>query len=253
MSIFGLTTGGVGAEGVQRGGVLLLKRRALGVDLGLAAPDGRPVGLPTREGAEDLARLVPLGNEWQDLIVREAVVVAVGTVGAAAPTFGLKEAVLVAIGAMAAALPAFGLEFLRRRNTLNTRWDDRLLEESAKLVVAARKLRAVAQRLLRDADESAASIDRDQDLRSLLALDDDLRIQAELVRLLGKKPTATLARQVVRDAYNVRRIAEGKEDSRPGADLPVTRMMKSLTEFYRAVRVELQVDDASDVAEDPLD
>ena len=79
---------------------------------------------------------------------------------------------------------------------------------------------------------------------------------AEELRLLGNTKVQKATRDVVHHVYSVRVFGEERRDPRandyPGTD-PIGRLRDSLQQFYIAVRVQLQAEDAENVLHGDVD
>lgn len=157
-----------------------------------------------------------------------------------APLLGFFGAVA---GASLAGYIAWRTSNSRMAADIQARWDSALLERSTDFVTAVRSLRHHAERFAR-------STDKDRRRAQLDEAQEQLRVLAAQLHLVGSRRVQIAARRVAHHAYAVR--VEGEEGRDPRADdypgqKPVSRLNDALQEFHRAVRVQLRAPDPEDV------
>lgn len=155
------------------------------------------------------------------------------------------SAILLVLGAGIGFLPTYLTDRRRERSQLATRWDVSLHAQSAEFVASARKLRHLASRLTPAPQNGGLAQQVDEEHAKLRAL-------AEQVGLLADKGLQTAVRTVVRHAYAVREVAEGRPDPRAGqyTGQPDERLKAALRDCRRATRVQLRVAHPDDLAEE---
>jgi hypothetical protein len=129
---------------------------------------------------------------------------------------------------------------------IRARWEAALMDRSSDFASATRAVRHLAERFDRSGDED----------RQRAALDIHhvkVRTLTEELRLVGSPQVQATARKVQHHLYSVRVQGEELRDPR-AADYPDTtpigRLNDALQEFYRAVREQLNADDAENVLHD---
>lgn len=166
-----------------------------------------------------------------------------GAVSWFAPLAGFLGAVL---GASLAGFVAWRTSNSRMAADVQARWDGALLERSTDFVMAVRSLRHHAERFARSTDKDRRRVQLDE-------AQEQLRVLAAQLHLVGSRRVQVAARRVTHHAYAVR--VEGEEGRDPRAEdypgqRPVSRLNDALQEFHRAVRVQLRAPDAEDVLHD---
>ena len=158
---------------------------------------------------------------------------------------GLETSILaVIVGAIIGFVPSYLMEMRRERSLLRSRWDSPLFELCSDFASTARGLQELCLRRARigtDVHLSDEINDEHQKLRTL----------SERLRLLGNRDLQFAVRCIVRHAYAVREVSEGRPDPRqeefPG-QTPHQRFGEALQSFYVAARRQLQVIHPSDIA-----
>jgi len=152
---------------------------------------------------------------------------------------------LVVVGAAVAFLSNYLTERRKERSAFQTRRDASLFTLSADFAAAAREL----VHLVMQVDDG---VEPRPDAHKIDAARLRLRTLMEQIRLLGGIEVQTAARLVVRHVYAMRVVlVDGGPDPRadefPGVG-PQERVHRALREFYVAVRRQLQVADADQLA-----
>jgi hypothetical protein len=161
----------------------------------------------------------------------------------------------VLLGAVIGFVPNYLLERRRERAQMLTRWDSALFQLCSDFTESARSVDELAQRLSRGhgrAKSAATAGTGEASVAERLAAEHlRLRSLGEQIRLLGSHDVQVASRWVVRHAYAVRQIAEGRGDPRE-AEFPDRsardRLRDGLDALYLAVRVQLRVPGARVVA-----
>ncbi|MEU8819984.1 hypothetical protein [Actinoplanes sp. NPDC048796] len=161
-------------------------------------------------------------------------------------TTGLSQVILVLlpvlVGAAVGAVPAIAIERSRVRTTLDTRWDTALHQTCAQFAVTARTLIDIAEELpeadARRRQEAVATMARERGRLHVLLAE---------IRLLADARVQLAARQVVRHTWAVQKVAIGAGPAGDGA-APRERALAGMFEFYRAVRLQLRVPEADELA-----
>jgi hypothetical protein len=151
---------------------------------------------------------------------------------------GLETSIVaVIVGAIIGFVPNYLMDVRRERSLLRSRWDSALFDLCSDFASTARGLQELC---LRQADN-----------RTDVRLSDDineehqkLRTLSERLRLLGDLDLQLAVRWIVRHAYAVRKVSEGRLDPRqeefPGQS-PNQRFGEALQAFYVAARKQLHV------------
>jgi hypothetical protein len=162
-------------------------------------------------------------------------------------TTGWPQVVLVLlpvlVGAAVGAVPTIAIERFRIRTTLDTRWDAALHQTCAQFAVTARRLIDLAESLpsMTDAGgrrDTVATMTRERGRLQVLMAE---------IRLLADVRVQLAARRVVRHTWAVQQAATTPG---PGADCaaPRERALITMFEFYHAVRRQLRVPEADELA-----
>jgi hypothetical protein len=143
----------------------------------------------------------------------------------------------VVVGAIIGFVPNYVMDIRRERSTMRSRWDAPLFELCSEFASAARGLQELCLRKAStETDDRLADDINDEHRR--------LRTLSERLRLLGNFDMQVAVRWIVRHAYAVREVSEGRPDPRqeefPGQS-PNQRLGEALQTFYVAARVQLQV------------
>ena len=162
-------------------------------------------------------------------------------------TTGWPQVVLVLlpvlVGAAVGAVPTIAIERSRVRTALDTRWDAALHQTCAQFAVTARRLIDLAEAL-----PGTADADRRRDaIATMLRERDHLQVLMAEVRLLADVRVQLAARRIVRHTWAVQQAAIG---AGPATDCaaPRERALAGMFEFYRAVRRQLRVPEADELA-----
>jgi hypothetical protein len=143
----------------------------------------------------------------------------------------------VVVGAIIGFVPSYVMDVRRERSLMRSRWDSSLFELCSEFASTARSLQELCLRRAKIQTDTRLDDDIDEEHRRLRTL-------SERLRLLGDLDLQTATRSVVRHAYAVRAVAEGRPDPRedefPGQS-PNQRLGESLQNFYTAARTQLQV------------
>jgi hypothetical protein len=156
----------------------------------------------------------------------------------------IATTVPVIVGALIAFVPNYLLDRRRERMELRKRWDSHLFELCSQFASSARGFQELCLQWMHRRKPSG-------NLHQ--ALDDEhqlLRTLSEQVRLLGDTELQLAVRWVVRHAYAMREVAEGRDDPRGGefTTAPFERFGDALQSFYHAARLQLHVPNAAHVA-----
>ncbi len=151
---------------------------------------------------------------------------------------GLETSILAVIaGAIIGFVPSYLMDVRRERSLLRSRWDNSLFDLCSDFASTTRGLQELCLRQASsetDASLSGAIDEEHQKLRTL----------SERLRLLGDLELQVAVRWIVRHAYAVREMSEGRPDPRkdefPGQS-PHQRLGEALQSFYIAARKQLQV------------
>lgn len=155
--------------------------------------------------------------------------------------------VTVAIGALIGFGPSYLLEHRKERQGLRTRWDSNLYGVALDFLSTAENHRHVLNRLASEGTvaekENRESLDEQR--RSLWML----FVQ---MRFIGNARVQRAARLVIRHSWAYREVKEGRKDPRAGQfkENPGDRLSNQIYEFVRAVREQMRVERAEDIATD---
>jgi hypothetical protein len=143
----------------------------------------------------------------------------------------------VVVGAIIGFVPSFVMDVRRERSLRRSRWDSSLFELCSEFASTARSLQELCLRRAKTETDTRLNDDIAEEHQRLRTL-------SERLRLLGDLDLQNTARWIVRHAYAVREVAEGRPDPReaefPGQS-PVQRLGEALLSFYAAARTQLQV------------
>lgn len=151
---------------------------------------------------------------------------------------GLETSIVaVIVGAVIGFLPNYLMDVRRERSLLRSRWDNALFDLCSDFASTARGLQELCLR--RPGGEAGARMPEEINEEH-----QKLRTLSERLRLLGDVELQFAVRWVVRHAYAVREVSEGRPDPRreefPGQS-PNQRLGEALQSFYVAARKQLQV------------
>jgi hypothetical protein len=158
---------------------------------------------------------------------------------------GLETSIVaVIVGAIIGFVPSYLTDVRRERSLLRSRWDNSLFELCSDFASTARGLQELCLRQVSSETDARLSEAIDEEHRKLRAL-------SERLRLLGDLELQLAVRWIVRHAYAVREVSEGRPDPRrdefPGQS-PHQRFGEALQSFYVAARKQLQVINPSAIA-----
>jgi hypothetical protein len=143
----------------------------------------------------------------------------------------------VVVGAIIGFVPSYVMDVRRERSLLRSRWDSSLFELCSEFASTARSFQELCLRKAKGETDARLDDDINEEHRRLRTL-------SERLRLLGDLDLQLAARWVVRHAYAVREVAEGRPDPRreefPGMS-PSHRLGEALQSFYAAAREQLHV------------
>lgn len=141
------------------------------------------------------------------------------------------------VGAIIAFVPNYLMETRRQRSAIRSRWDNALFDLCSEFASTARGLQELCLRKTADRENVQLA-------ETIAAEHQKLRTISERLRLLGNLELQTSVRWIVRHAYAVREISEGRSDPRrdefPDRN-PHQRFSEALQLFYIAARKQLQV------------
>lgn len=143
----------------------------------------------------------------------------------------------VIVGAIIGFVPNYVMDVRRERSLLRSRWDSPLFELCSEFASTARGFQELCLRKAKGETDPQLDDDINEEHRRLRTL-------SERLRLLGDLDLQLAARWIVRHAYAVREVAEGRPDPRKEEfpDLsPNHRLGEALQSFYVAARHQLQV------------
>lgn len=143
----------------------------------------------------------------------------------------------VIVGAIIGFVPNYVMDVRRERSLLHSRWDSPLFELCSEFASTARGFQELCLRKANGETDPQLDDDINAEHRRLRTL-------SERLRLLGDLDLQLAARWIVRHAYAVREVAEGRPDPRNEEfpDLsPNQRLGEALQSFYVAAREQLQV------------
>jgi hypothetical protein len=158
---------------------------------------------------------------------------------------GLETSILaVIVGAIIGFVPSYLMEMRRERSLLRSRWDNALFELCSDFASTARGLQELCLRRARNGTDTHLSDEINEEHQKLRTL-------SERLRLLGNRELQFAVRWIVRHAYAVREVSEGRPDPRqeefPG-QTPYQRFGEAVQSFYVAARKQLQVINPGDIA-----
>ena len=158
---------------------------------------------------------------------------------------GLETSIVpIVVGAIIGFVPNYVMDLRRERSLLRSRWDSPLFELCSEFASAARAFQELCLR--RAADPASEALNGD-----INAEHQRLRMLSERLRLLGDLELQLAVRWIVRHAYAVREVAEGRPDPRKDEfpdESPLRRFGGSMQAFYIAARNQLQVSNPSSIA-----
>lgn len=151
---------------------------------------------------------------------------------------GLETSIVAVVaGAIIGFVPSYLMDVRRERSMIRSRWDNSLFELCSDFASTARGLQELC---LRQAGNET-------DARLTEAIDEEhrkLRAVSERLRLLGDRELQLAVRLIVRHAYAVREVSEGRPDPRTDEfpdKSPHQRFGEAMQNFYVAARKQLQV------------
>lgn len=151
---------------------------------------------------------------------------------------GLETSIVaVIVGAIIGFVPNYLMDVRRERSQLRSRWDNSLFELCSDFASTARGLQELCLHQANGGTDARLSDDIDEEHRKLRTL-------SERIRLLGDLEMQLAVRWVVRHAYAVREVSEGRPDPRKDEfpdQSPNQRFGNALQDFYIAARKQLQV------------
>lgn len=143
----------------------------------------------------------------------------------------------VIVGAVIGFVPNYLMDVRRERSLLRSRWDSALFDLCSDFASTARGLQELCLRRTGRGTGASASDDIDGEHQKLRTL-------SERLRLLGNLELQFAVRWVVRHAYAIREVSEGRPDPRreefPGQS-PHQRYGEAMQGFYVAARKQLHV------------
>jgi hypothetical protein len=151
---------------------------------------------------------------------------------------GLETSVVAVVaGAIIGFVPSYLMDVRRERSMIRSRWDNSLFELCSDFASTARGLQELCLR----------QVGNETDARLTEVIDEEhrrLRVVSERLRLLGDLELQLAVRLIVRHAYAVREVSEGRPDPRrdqfPGQS-PHQRFGEAMQNFCVAARKQLQV------------
>lgn len=151
---------------------------------------------------------------------------------------GLETSIIaVMVGAVIGFVPNYLMDVRRERSLLRSRWDSALFDLCSDFSSTARALQELCLRQI--------SIGADSRLADEISEEHQkLRTLSERIRLLGNLELQLAVRWIVRHAYAVREVSEGRPDPRKEEFLehtPHQRLGEALQNFYVAARKQLNV------------
>jgi hypothetical protein len=151
---------------------------------------------------------------------------------------GLETSIVaVIVGALIGFVPNYLMDVRRERSLRRSRWDSALFDLCSDFASTARGLQELCLRRAGNGADARLSDDIDEEHRKLRTL-------SERLRLLGDLELQFAVRWIVRHAYAIREVSEGRPDPRreefPGQS-PHQRFGESLQGFYVAARKQLNV------------
>lgn len=149
----------------------------------------------------------------------------------------------VIVGAIIGFVPNYLADVRRVRPLLRSRWDSALFDLCSDFASTARGLQELCLRRAGNGTDTHLSDHIDEEHQKLRTL-------SERLRLLGDLDLQFAVRWIVRHAYAVREVSEGRPDPRqdefPGQS-PHLRFGEALQSFYAAARKQLQVIHPGDI------
>jgi hypothetical protein len=151
---------------------------------------------------------------------------------------GLETSVVAVVaGAIIGFVPSYLIDVRRERSVMRSRWDNSLFELCSDFASTARGVQELCLRHAGNETEARLSDAIDEEHRRL-------RVVSERLRLLGDLELQLAVRLIVRHAYAVREISEGRPDPTrdefPGQS-PHQKFGEAMQGFYVAARKQLQV------------
>ena len=144
--------------------------------------------------------------------------------------------VAVIVGAVIGFVPNYLMDVRRERSLLRSRWDTALFDLCSDFASSARALQELCLRQAANDSGSSPLKDIDEEHQRLRTL-------SERLRLLGNLELQIAVRWVVRHAYAIREISEGRIDPRREEfeEPPNRRFGEALQAFYIAARKQLHI------------
>jgi hypothetical protein len=151
---------------------------------------------------------------------------------------GLETSIVaVIVGAIIGFVPNYLMDMRRERSLLRSRWDSALFYLCSDFASTARGLQELCLRRAGNITDGRLADDISEEHQKLRTL-------SERLRLLGDLDLQFAVRLIVRHAYAVREVSEGRPDPRqeefPGQS-PHQRFGEALQSFYVAARKQLHV------------
>ena len=143
----------------------------------------------------------------------------------------------VIVGAIIGFVPNYLMDVRRERSLLRNRWDSALFDLCSDFASTARGLQELCLRRPDNMSDARLADDIDEEHQKLRRL-------SEQLRLLGNLDLQVAVRLIVRHAYAVREVSEGRPDPRREEFLsqpPHQRFGEALQDFYIAARKQLHV------------
>jgi hypothetical protein len=151
--------------------------------------------------------------------------------------------IAVMVGAIIGFVPNYVMDVRRERSLLRSRWDSALFDLCSDFASTARGLQELCLRRAASGTDARLSADIDEEHRRL-------RTFSERLRLLGDLELQFAVRWIVRHAYAVREVSEGRPDPRQEEfpdQSPHQRFGEALQSFYVAARQQLHVINPGDI------
>jgi hypothetical protein len=151
---------------------------------------------------------------------------------------GLETSIVsVIVGAIIGFVPTYVMDVRRERALLRSRWDSPLFELCSQFASTARGMQELCLRRMTSEPDGHLSDEIGTEHQKLRTL-------SERLRLLGGLELQSAVGWIVRHAYAVREVSDGRADPRldefPGQP-PHKRLGEALQSFYIAARKQLQV------------
>lgn len=151
---------------------------------------------------------------------------------------GLEASIVAVVaGAVIGFVPSYLMDVRRERSAIRSRWDNSLFDLCSDFASTARGLQELCLRQALKRTDSRLSETIDEEHRRLRAV-------SERLRLLGNLELQLAVRSIVRHAYAVREVSEGRPDPRsdefPGQTAH-QRFGEAMQNFYVAARKQLKV------------